>query len=227
MARSAVRDTSALAWHAAATLTNSLGSGFSQGSTELPSEVRRLSEELEKAQEKNTEMEVALSELHLLQELLHVHQAHKEKGSAVRVLSRPTRSPFDTFIIGAGSRNGVRVGDVALVSSGIAIGIVKEVGEETSVAHLFSAYGSEYEIAIADLDASFSYTGHGNGNGRIVVPRGVVVKRGDAVIMKDIAARIGVVGHIKSEPESTTQEILVSPPTNLAALTFVYLVHTP
>src|ERR1700733_2083639 len=60
-------------------------------------------------------------------------------GIPATVLVRPPETPYDDLIIDAGSNNGIAVGAVVSLPSGIAIGDIASVSTETSRVSLYSS----------------------------------------------------------------------------------------
>lgn len=148
--------------------------------------------------------------------------ADASAGITARVVSSSIASPYGTFLIGAGSANGVIAGSLVLSPEGTVIGTVSDVGAHTSTAQYLFASG---RIINAIIDGtSLSVRGTGGGNAQTLVPHGVTVSVGDAVIAPSLGERpIGVVGHVNADPSSAAMEVYIGSPANLDSLQYVYV----
>jgi cell shape-determining protein MreC len=147
-----------------------------------------------------------------------------EKDVTAPIISSVARSPYDTFVIGAGSQDGITLGSSVKGGGGFVIGTVSTVSGHQAVVTRTLAPDAELEAYVAGADIMI--TGTGTGNGRGTVPRGVTVKKGDTVTVPKLAnAPIAVVGDVESTPTSPHQTVYIVLPVNLIA--DPYVVVTP
>ncbi len=221
--RAGARDVAAVIWGTSrSTYDATEASGFFKSKVVLAKENQALRKERDTLLTMQFQNDVLRSENASLRAFLNAHEAHAD-GMVATVLSRPGTSPYDTFVIGVGMRDGVVAGDWVLVAPGLVIGEIKEVAAKTSLVSLFSAPGYTQEVLLRE--ALLTYTGRGSGNGTIQAPRDLEVQVGDLLYLPDSGLSLGVVGHVAAKPEDAYHQVLVSPPANLPTLRFVEVVH--
>lgn len=191
---------------------------------ELIAENRALREENETLEALRLENDVVRAENAVLRDLLEVPEYGQEIATA-RVLSRPHASPFGTFVIGAGTDDGVSVGDYVLAPGNIALGRVAEVSDSTAVVALLLANGNTTEVLIGE-DALVSLEGRGGSTGHAEVSRELSIEKGEPVLLPDIGFALGVVGEIETTPADALQSVFVGLPVNIQALRFVRVVSS-
>ncbi|MEK7628751.1 MAG: rod shape-determining protein MreC [Patescibacteria group bacterium] len=187
----------------------------------LAAENLALRKELERTQFLSLTNDVLRGENATLRELVGLAKDYP-LGVAAPVLSSPSVSPYGTFVVGAGEKDGVAVGSVVVVAPRVAIGKVVEVHYGHSLVELFSAPGKTVEVIVKDVKTT--YTGRGDGNGLIEAPRGVSVEVGDAVHLPGTPLAIGVVGFIKRDPQDPLALILARTPMSIPTLSFVEII---
>ncbi|HUO55982.1 MAG TPA: rod shape-determining protein MreC [Candidatus Paceibacterota bacterium] len=156
-----------------------------------------------------------------LQELVHLAQT--QQGIAAPVASSFIASPYGTFLIGAGSAQGITQGSLVLTGENVVIGEVSNVGTDSATVLELLAPGSTID---AQLDGS-SIVAHGKGGGNALAeaPNGLVITTGDSVTAPEFNERvIGIVGHVDSDPSNATQQVSIGLPVNLSSLQYVYVV---
>lgn len=217
--RGTVRDVVAAAWVGAQdTYTNTEMGVFFTSKRTLAERNRALEASLDALQPLRYQNEVLRAENAGLRAFLRTPEEEVE-GVVVRVVSRPAYTPYDTFIIAAGSADGIAVGDIVEVAAQVAIGAVVEAGEHSALISLFSAPGSEHEVVLNGV--VLTYRGRGSGNGVLMVPRDVPVMEGDVVTLSSYGIALGAIGQVSANPEDAYRRALVAPPANLPALQFV------
>ncbi|PIR84066.1 hypothetical protein COU18_01515 [Candidatus Kaiserbacteria bacterium CG10_big_fil_rev_8_21_14_0_10_51_14] len=144
-------------------------------------------------------------------------------GVTAPIVSSVHASPYGTFLIGAGSADGIAAGSVVLSSTGFAIGVVGNPGLHTSIVIEIFAPGASTEVIVHGA-AGIAH-GFGGGNARMQIPRGVMIEVGDSVRAPALSQRpVGIVGEIASSSASATQDLYVHLPVSPASLSFVYVV---
>ncbi len=144
-----------------------------------------------------------------------------------RVLSRPPRSPYDTFVIDVGSNQGVLQGDRVYISDNIIIGVVKTVTPNTSLVELFSSGSNKQEAILSRTGASLILVGKGGANFQIEVPRDADVLWGDTFLYPGInSSVIGSVYYIDSSSQSSFKTVYVRSPGNVFQAKSVFVNRT-
>lgn len=147
-------------------------------------------------------------------------------GTPVRVLSRPSLSPYDTIIINRGSKDypNLAAGQLVFSTGGVVLGEIHQVYSYSSRVSLFSSPGHKLEVEVGEEHITAVAEGHGGGNFRIVLPRGIEIKVGDRVIAPMIAGEVlGVVGEVETKPEEPFQTIYFKSPVNIYELIWVII----
>ena len=75
-------------------------------------------------------------------------RAPEGKTLLAAVLLRPPGTPYDTFILDVGEKDGVALGDLVFAGGSVIIGKITEVYRSTSRTTLFSAPGQTHEALI-------------------------------------------------------------------------------
>lgn len=219
------RSTTASVWRVAHSTREAFNSyGGISSRRALAEENKKLREEISRLQSLSLHNDVLRAENATLRDMFSLREAHPE-GVAAPVLSNPSVSPYGTFVIGAGTIDGIETGSYVISSPRVAIGQVLEADLHTSLVGLFSAPGEKNEVIINKIRVS--YVGRGDGNGLIVVPRGISIKEGEAIRFAGQPFAIGFVGFVSNDPEDAETKVLVRVPVNLPSLSFVYVVPAP
>ena len=128
---------------------------------------------------------------------------------AAGVLARPPVSPYDSLVIDAGERDGVREGARVYAFGDAALGKIASVRAGTALVSLYSSPGNSFEALLETSDGEFASVfvrGEGGGNFSIVLPRDFPVSVGAAVRLPGFsAAYLGRVSDIDSPPNEPTK----------------------
>jgi len=139
------------------------------------------------------------------------------------VVTKPPFSPYDIYTVDAGTENGVQVGNLALFSDYVSLGLVSRVNTTGAKITLFSAPGKETQMILNE--ATFLTTGQGGGSLRIDVPRDFEVETGDQVTLPGYNVyATGIVAGIEFKPQDSIKKVLVKVPVNIEAVNLVSLV---
>lgn len=137
------------------------------------------------------------------------------------VLAGPPETPYDTFILDVGNRNGIEIG-MKIIGEGIAFGEIIEVTDRVSKGRLYSSPGATTEVYLGDTDSRITVKGQGGGNFLIELPKGILVKKGDTIRLPgDTVTVLGIVGRVDSKPSDPFDSVLVSSPVNIFEVPFV------
>jgi len=146
----------------------------------------------------------------------------KPTGTLAHVLTLPNRSFYDTFVIDAGSAEGIRVDQQVYAFNTIALGVVSGVAEHTAVVTLFSAAGRETSGTAAGTDVAVTLIGRGAGEYEVRMPRDVHFEIGSSIALQSIHPSIlANVQKIMTDPRDPFQKLLAKVPVNLTALKWV------
>lgn len=199
------------------------GSGFFSSRAGLEAQNRTLTEQLAQYEERSAGYDVLQEQNDQLRALLHL--AAGNPGLTAPIVSSVIASPYGTFLIGAGASDLVARGNLVLTSGGFVLGAVTDVGARVSTVQEVFAPSATVDAVIAGTSVSVS--GSGGENAHALLPRGVSVSIGDAVLSPQLGGRpIGVVGAVASSSASAEQDVYIRLPVDIGALQFVYVVSS-
>lgn len=139
-----------------------------------------------------------------------------------KILSKPPRSPYDTFVIDVGASQGVSIGNKVYVSDNIIVGIVKSVTQKTSLVELFSNPGTKQDTRLSRTGSTFVLTGKGGANLILDVPKDTDIQWGDVFSYPNIdSSVIGVAYFIDTNSQSAFKTIHIRIPGNIFVSDFV------
>ncbi len=138
------------------------------------------------------------------------------------ILSKPPLSAYDTFVVDAGTSEGVKNGAKVFMYGNIAIGQVIEVAAHKSKLRLYSSPENNIDVFLGAGQIPIKVTGMGGGNFKAEVPRGVNVPVDTKVYFPGSNNdMLGVVGHIEQKQNDTFQEIYIKSPVDIWSLQYV------
>ncbi len=130
-----------------------------------------------------------------------------------RVIARPPQSLYDTLVVDAGSKEGIKVGEKVLYGDNIMIGEIAEVFEKTSKVKLFSSSGENINVTVGKNVVPALAVGAGGGNFEIKIPRDTPVSLGDSILAPSIMPHLlGVVEYIEPKESDPFERILFKSP---------------
>ncbi|MBA3733199.1 rod shape-determining protein MreC [Patescibacteria group bacterium] len=140
------------------------------------------------------------------------------------ILSKPPRSPFDTFVIDAGSSEGVFIGNKVYISENIIIGTITNVTPHTSLVQLFSTGGLKQDAVVSRTGTMLTITGRGGANFEIEVPKDTDILWGDSFLYPGLNSSIlGNVYYIDTNSQSSFKTIYIRIPGNVFDSKVVYI----
>jgi len=143
-------------------------------------------------------------------------------GTLAHVLTIPNRSFYDTFVIDAGSAEGIQIGQQVYAFDVVALGTVTSVAEHSSVVTLFSAPAKETSGTAVGNDVAVTLIGRGAGEYEVRMPRDVHFEIGSTIALQSVyPAVIAQVEKIMTDPRDPFQKLLAKVPVNLTALKWV------
>lgn len=143
------------------------------------------------------------------------------------VVSRPGTSPYDTFIIDVGARDGIHVGDEVIAHGDFLVGFVSKVFTNSSQATLYSSPGEKTNIRIGQSGVEAVATGRGAGNFSAALPRDIEVHEGDTITLQSFDTQIfGEVGSVVRKETDAFQVILFSSPVNVFTVKYLQVVRS-
>lgn len=147
-----------------------------------------------------------------------------EKAAMVlaAILSKPNQSFYDTLIIDAGIKQGIKTGDIVFALGNAPIGRVDLVYENSSKVILFSYAGEKTQAIVSGRDVFIELIGRGGGNFEMVLPRDFILQKGDQVVMPGLNPYVvAIIQTIISDPRDPFSKALLTNPVNIQELKFV------
>ncbi len=204
-----------------------LNSGIFSSRRMLVDQNRSLSEKLAQLEEGAQSSEALKRENEELRALMNIAHGTTStgvvSGITAPIVSSVRSSPYGTFLIGAGSVDGIATGSYVITAGGVVVGLVGDIGARTSiVTEIFAPWLSEEGVING---AVVVVKGSGGGNAYAKVPRGLLVRVGDPVISPRFGSRtIGFVGKVSSSAASPVQDVYIRIPVNFSSQRYVYII---
>jgi len=138
------------------------------------------------------------------------------------ILSKPNQSIYDILIIDAGANQKVKEGEVVYALGNVPIGRIGLVYENSSKVILFSNGGEKTQAVISGKDVFLELVGRGGGDFEMILPRDLVLQKGDQVVITGINPYVlAIVQTIISDPRDPFNKALLTSPVNIQELKFV------
>ncbi len=196
---------------------------WSLSKSELITEINTLKQENERLVLYTTDLEKQKNES-IVWNTLFSGQYSLENLIRAPIISKPNQSPYDTFILDAGSRSGITAGSFMIVDSQAVLGKIDSVSETSSIGILFS---SPKVTTVARLERSnydVTLVGTGGGNMVVEVPKEIETALGDRVVYPLFHNRvIGIIRDITLDDRDANKKLYITLPTNILTLDHVYV----
>ncbi|HCM43603.1 TPA: hypothetical protein DIS55_01465 [Candidatus Kaiserbacteria bacterium] len=199
-------------------------SGFFSTRRALEKENKSLREELTQLQTRVAVFDILKSENESLRLLTRFTE--RERGITAPIISSFRSSPYGTFLIGAGSEDGIRAGNLVMAGDpqfgGFVIGRVENTDARISLVKAVFAPNETTDAVISGI--SVMLLGRGGGQARAEAPRDAEIKTGDAVFSPLMGGKaIGVVGGVEVDKGDASERVYVMVPFSLTSR-FVYII---
>lgn len=161
-------------------------------------------------------------------ELRELGKASSSPRIIAGVIARPPYTPYDSIIIDQGSDDGIVQYAPVYQGSSTAMGYVREVFDDSSLVVLFSSPGVESTVFVFGPNLFTTAYGEGGGIIRLSIPQGIVVEKGDVVVLPSLDTGVlGSIHDLVSNPTEPEQRAFVSPEVSLQSLRLVSVGTTP
>ncbi len=193
----------------------------------LSNEAAEARAELNRARALLLDRELLLEENRALREQFGRTTVHVERRLGI-ILVMPPQSLYDTAIVDIGSRDGVRVGDLALSGSAI-LGVVSKTFVHTSLVEFFSTAGKKTEVRILHEGRAIAAEAEGEGGGefKVTLPKETSVLVGDQVVMpRESLLMFAAVEAIEGASTDSFQAIRFKNPVSIQSLRFLEIQST-
>jgi cell shape-determining protein MreC len=143
-------------------------------------------------------------------------------GVLANVLTLPNRSFYDTFIVDAGSAEGIKQNMVVYAFGSVALGTISAVDTHTATVELYSAPGRQTSGTATGSDVAVTLSGRGGGEYEVNLPRDVPFNVGSIVAAQSTTdATLATIEKVITQPQDPFQRLLAKAPVNLQALKWV------
>lgn len=140
----------------------------------------------------------------------------------VGVLAGPPVAPYDVLILAAGAKDGIRTGLFVYGHHGIPIGTIREVGETSSRAVLFSEAGRENRGWAGEDRIPVVLTGTGAGTFSMTASKDSGLAVGDVLYLPGPGAiPVGLIRKVETDPSSPDARVQIFPYANPFSLPYV------
>jgi cell shape-determining protein MreC len=138
------------------------------------------------------------------------------------VTTLPNRSIYDTFVIDAGMKEGIAIGQVVYGFGTIALGTITDVASDHATVQLFSASGRESSGSVGPNNVAVTLTGRGGGEYEVRLPRDLQFTTGEVIAYQSVhSAVLATIERIATDPRDPFQKLIAKAPINLQALKWV------
>lgn len=195
-------------------------SGALQSKSSLVAENTKLKNELEDLRIKMTNYQTLVDENNSLKELFDRKPA--DPGILAGILVKPAQTLYDTLVIDAGTREGIRVGARVFAGGTVLLGEISEVGPVSSKVLMYSSSGHTTEVVITGKNISTEAVGRGGGTFEMTFPRDTEFPIGTEIVTPGIVPYlVGLVDEVISDPRDPLQKVLLRSPVNVQEIKFV------
>lgn len=206
-----------------------IGQGFSFLTSGLRSKAALQSENMALKQE-NAFLKNEVADRDLITEqnnMLRIALGRMDKPGQLifaNVLTEPAFAGYDTLIIDAGSKQGIKTGNKVQLSNGTIIGSVERIQTGSARVILLSNPGSENPVIIGNASSTITATatGLGTGNFQIKLPKGVTVSLGEPIRLAGTGTTVlSTIEKIENDPADSFQQIyfkLPIPPNDISSV---------
>ncbi|OHA57740.1 MAG: hypothetical protein A2114_02585 [Candidatus Vogelbacteria bacterium GWA1_51_14] len=152
--------------------------------------------------------------------------ASDQTGVIAKVVSSPSRSPYDVVFLDVGEDNAaLRVMPGQLISvNNILLGTVEAVFPRLSRGRLFSSPRQKLEVNLGPEAIPVTIVGTGGGNFVASLPRIVTITPGDLASVPALGSRVvAQVGVVDNNPEEPFQTVYLKTPVNIFTLDWVII----
>ena len=181
---------------------------FIRSRLELLNRIDELEKEIASHQGIVATLSYIMEENKELRSLLH---ASSSPRIVAGVISRPPFTPYDTIIIDRGENDGIVEHAPVYHGAGTAIGYVRTVFKQSALITLFSSPDVASTVYLFGPNLFTTAYGEGGGIVRLSIPQGIMLEKGDAVILPSLDTGVlGTIDEIQSIPTEPEQHAYVT-----------------
>ena len=188
----------------------------------LVEERDELKDEIIRLETRLTRFEIMEQEYQDLVNLLSMRQV----GESIVGAQILDRFGNESFIINAGEKQGVSLGDRVIMHENVAIGQVSQVYSNTARVDSYTKLNYETASILFPLNQDLLLVGQGGSTMSVAVPREITIEPGMVLYTQHTPGRIiGVVRDVQFDARDPFQQVFVSPPVNMRNAAFVAIVQ--
>jgi len=184
---------------------------------------------LQQRDENEAQLKLLLDENETLKQQLGFKEKNKRNSILATVIGNNLEGTEKTIIIDRGEKEGIKIGDPAIVDEGILVGEVVKVENDISIVRLLSDNQSKIAATIINKEKSLGVVegGYGLSVKMNFIPRNEAVQIGDLVVTSGLEENIprglliGKVAAIENEAYQPFQQAVLTPSSDYDR--FVYL----
>jgi cell shape-determining protein MreC len=208
-------------WQRGVGVVSAIGdTGFFATRRSLENQIKFLNDEVVRLTESSAEARVLGAENEALRALVDLVEGRE--GITAPIMSSFRSSPYGTFLVGAGSKDALEVGDRVVSPGGFVVGTISFVGPNSSLVAATLAPNSQIDVQIGE--SATTVEGRGAGNGYARLPHGIEVEEGDPVVAPIFGGRpIGIVGKVITDASAGHSDVYVGLPVSIETLRYVYI----
>ena len=141
------------------------------------------------------------------------------------ILVKPPQTPYDLIIVDVGKKHGIKLGNKVVANGNVYIGEVSEIYADSSKITLYSNPGNKIGVILGESMISAEAIGLGGNNFNILLPREIVIKEGDIILVPGLENNIlGIVEKINFKETDSFQTIFFKSPINISELIYVEII---
>lgn len=149
-----------------------------------------------------------------------------EPAILTSIILRPNRTLYNSLVVDAGSRQGVKVGDIMLAHGLVAVGRVVDVRENISHVQIFSQSDASSVLSHAPTNTPVDVVGRGGSAFTFTVQRDIEISEGDILTLPGSRGYIvGLIEKVSFNQTDPFQTVLARSVVNINELRFVEIVN--
>jgi cell shape-determining protein MreC len=143
-------------------------------------DVQALQSQIYNLQLKNIELSTQVSTLTELTSIQSLQTA--QNRITAKIISKPPYTPFDIFILGSGSVQGIGIGSLVYIGDNTLIGTITKLEQDDSEVTLLSSQANTYDTQVLRTGEAVTIHGAGGGNFTATLPKDFDITSGDVLV---------------------------------------------
>jgi len=198
--------------------------GFFAFKSSLSAQVASLQNQVASLELKQVDYDAVTKENQDLKILFGQNPTNPNSRVLAGVISKPPQSPYDTFVLDAGSENGIVVGDKVYISDTVLVGEIASVTGKNSIVNLFSKSGMTNALSDERTGATYQISGDGGANMSVEAPKDADILWGDTFSYPSLATSVvGSVFYIDQSAQASFKTVFLRVPGNVFQTKWVFV----